>query len=86
MHPLVMAIQSCTTECLEMLIDDGMDILTKLPLGVFAHSNPLFTTLQYSTNVSILCHVALNCSLVGVQYLLEKGLPCNAQTSEELPP
>lgn len=86
MHPLVMAIQASSTECLEMLMEDGMDICTKLPLGVFAHFNPLFTTLQYSTNVSILCHVALNWTLVGVKYLLDKGLPCNAQTPEELPP
>ncbi|XP_061162485.1 ankyrin repeat and SOCS box protein 3-like [Saccostrea echinata] len=86
MHPLIMATQASTTECLEILIDHGMDISTKLPLGVFAHTNPLFTTLQYSTNVSILCHVAIHWSLVGVQYLLNKGLPCNAQTPDELPP
>lgn len=86
MHPLIMATQASTTKCLEILIENGMDITAKLPLGVFAHSNPLFTTLQYSTNVSILCHVALHWSLTGVQYLLNKGLSCNAQTPDELPP
>lgn len=30
--------------------------------------------------------MALNWTLVGVKYLLDKGLPCNAQTPEELPP
>lgn len=90
MHPLILALQSEDTTCLEILIAAGLNVKKPLPLMQDhfdeLERNLFFSHLQYKLNASILCHTHYSWPLEGVEFLLRAGLECNPQDPRELPP